>query len=100
MPPAGKKQQPDRPQHGDHCPVCNNGLLYKTAEHATGYALRCFNCDTTGTIPIDGDYVAVIADGAGSPTGFVLTESQLAAKGALDVEQATQRARAAEGVEA
>lgn len=85
---------PAKPAEGAHCPRCNNGILFKIGENADGVYLRCFNCDTSGTVHKTEEWVPSIDGALGSPTGFQLTHDQLAGKGSIDVEQSTQRARA------
>lgn len=85
----------DKPAHGSHCPVCNNGILFKIAETADGEYLACFNCETRGTVHKTDEWVPSVDPTTNTPSGFTVTHDQLAAKQALDVEQASARARIA-----
>lgn len=71
---------PAKLQHGSRCPICNVGVLYVTAITATGTLLHCFNCDTSESIPTDGEWAHLLDDVDAAPTGFQLTPDQLAAK--------------------
>lgn len=85
-----------KPADGGRCPVCNNGILFLIAETADGEYLRCFNCDTSGTVHKTEEWAPSVDPTQSSPTGFQLTHDQLAAKGSVDVEQTTSRVRAGE----
>jgi hypothetical protein len=80
---------------GDRCPLCNAGVLYKIAETADGWLLKCFNCDRSGSVHRETGYLVQVPE-SGSPAGFTQTAEQLAASGQLDTEQAAQRARETE----
>lgn len=89
-----------KPAEGGHCPVCNNGLLFKIAENADGIYLACFNCDTRGTVSNADEWVASVDPTQQTPVGFQVTHDQLEAKRALDIEQAVARRRAADAAPA
>lgn len=84
---------------GDHCPLCNAGALFRIAENANGWLLKCFNCDRSASVHVDTGY-KVQADKDEAAGGFTQTAEQLAAKGELDTEQAVARARTAEAAPA
>lgn len=100
MPDAVETPSLPAPEHGGHCPKCGVGVLYLIAETADGITLRCFSCDTTGSIPKDGSYEHAAYDKTGDaiPTGFQMLPEQLEARLAdnedkhLDVEQLTSTA--------
>ena len=65
--------------HGDRCPLCNNGILYKIAESRAGRLLHCFNCSRSGSVHATDGY-KIAADPDEGATGFTQTPEQLAAK--------------------
>lgn len=88
----------DLPHEGGHCPRCGEGVLHLIAENADGVTLQCWNCDTRGSIPNDGSFVASVDPDVDSPTGFTVTHAQLAGRREaakatqVDTEQTVQRA--------
>lgn len=86
----------DRPAGGGKCPRCRNGVLILIAETETGDYLACFNCDTRGTVPREGEWQRAVDPATTSPTGFQVTHEQAAAQDAgSDPEQAAARAHTA-----
>lgn len=103
MPPAGKpKASAERASGyvdlnaGDHCPVCNEGLLFLIAEREGSVTLRCFACNTQGSHDPAVGHLVVTEGPRQTPTGFTLSPAQLAAKGSNDPEQAAHDATVAE----
>lgn len=90
------------PQAGEHCPRCGDGILHLIADRPDGYELLCFNCDTRGSIPKDGTFIAAVDPDDASPTGFTITHAQLEARAEadkgrqVDVEQTVDRSDGAE----
>lgn len=74
----------DRPETGDHCPRCGDGILHLIADREDGYELQCFNCDTRGSIHKSEPFIAAVDPDNASPTGFTLTHAQLAARSEFD----------------
>lgn len=81
---------------GDHCPLCNVGVLFKIAEDKDSVTLRCFNCMRQGSHRPSKGYQVHTTAPTQTPTGFTLSAAQHAAKTADDPEQAAASAGAAE----
>lgn len=96
MPPGAEPGGAVKPAEGGHCPVCNNGILFKIGENDEGVYLACFNCETRGTVANDVEWIPSIDPNVQTPVGFQVTHDQLEAKRALDIEQAVARRRAAD----
>lgn len=86
-----------RPEAGDHCPRCGDGILHLIADRKDGYELQCWNCDTRGSIHKSDPFIASVDPDDASPTGFTLTHAQRAAQEELtgsrqvDTEQTVDR---------
>ncbi len=97
MPPEAHAGDPQRPEPGDQCPRCGDGVLQLIAQNEHGYTLRCWNCDTSASIPREGAYVASVDPETHTPVGFQLTHAQHAARREfeagrqVDVEQLIAR---------
>lgn len=77
---------------GDHCPLCNVGVLYTISEADDAITLRCFNCNRQGSHRPSLGYQVHTTGPAQTPTGFTLSQAQHAAKNADDPEQAANAA--------
>lgn len=73
-----------RPDVGEHCPRCGDGILHLIADRPDAYELECFNCDTRGSISKTEAFIASVDPDNASPTGFTLTHAQLAARAEFD----------------
>jgi hypothetical protein len=72
---------------GDHCPLCQVGVLYEIASGEDSVLLRCFNCNRQASHRPSVGHKTVVTSPRETPTGFTLSRAQHAAMNAADPEE-------------